>query len=115
MPEPTEQNYADALDEEQARLNAGWQCSGCGSTKHLLTIQANGPLSCCPERRLEPPDIACHFVTNEDQLAYVCWDGNQELPTWTWYRPKPLTLSQAQALKDRAEIALGGTLAIVKA
>lgn len=40
---------------EQARLNMGWRCSGCGSGKHILAIRDAGKRSCCPERRLVPP------------------------------------------------------------
>jgi hypothetical protein len=43
---------------EQARLNMGWQCSGCGSTQHILTIRdRTGAISCCPERCLVPAKL----------------------------------------------------------
>ena len=40
---------------EQAQLNMGWSCSGCGSTKHILWLRDHGHRSCCPERELIPP------------------------------------------------------------
>ena len=42
---------------EQARLNMGWRCSGCGSTKHILWIRDHKHISCCPDRRLVPPPV----------------------------------------------------------
>lgn len=42
---------------EQARLNMGWKCSGCGSTKHILWLRDHGHVSCCPERELIPPNV----------------------------------------------------------
>ena len=41
--------------QEQALINAGWQCSNCGNKQHILTIRDNGEVSCCPERDLAPP------------------------------------------------------------
>ena len=41
---------------EQARLNMGWSCSGCGSTHHILWLRDQGHISCCPERELVPPN-----------------------------------------------------------
>ena len=45
---------------EQARLNMGWRCSGCGSTKHILWLRDHGRISCCPERDLVPPTTTNH-------------------------------------------------------
>ena len=44
---------------EQARLNMGWKCGGCGSASHILEILDGGHRSCCPERRLVPPTEWC--------------------------------------------------------
>lgn len=59
---------------EQARLNMGWRCSGCGSTKHILWIRDNKHISCCPERRLVPPP-----VMYEDQLPEMT---DEEYSMW---------------------------------
>ena len=41
---------------EQARLNMGWRCSGCGSSWHILRIRDGGHSSCCDKRELIPPN-----------------------------------------------------------
>ncbi|MEY2655892.1 MAG: hypothetical protein RLZZ524_2920 [Pseudomonadota bacterium] len=40
---------------EQARLNMGWRCAGCGSADHILTLRDRGHVSCCLKRQLELP------------------------------------------------------------
>jgi hypothetical protein len=48
---------------EQVRLNMGWRCSGCGSTKHILWLRDHKHISCCPERNLVPPNaLVGHFI-----------------------------------------------------
>jgi hypothetical protein len=40
---------------EQAQLNAGWSCSECGSSVHILHLRDCGHISCCPDRKLSRP------------------------------------------------------------
>jgi hypothetical protein len=62
---------------EHVRLNRGWRCSGCGSTKHILWIRHHNHISCCPERRLVPPP-----VMHEDDLPEMTDD---EYSKWFAY------------------------------
>lgn len=41
---------------EQAKLNAGYRCQGCGSSQHILTLRDRGLHSCCAMRCLVPPN-----------------------------------------------------------
>jgi hypothetical protein len=54
---------------EQAKLNMGWKCSGCGSGVHILVLRWAGHISCCPERKLEPPKTVGQGIDDIGE----CW------------------------------------------
>jgi hypothetical protein len=47
--------------------------------------------------------------------AWVRWNPDNHLPCFTFIRPEGVSLSDAEALKARADICCGGTLRIVEA
>jgi hypothetical protein len=46
--------------------------------------------------------------------SFVCWDPNTNLPRFTFERPDGVSFTEAEALKERADICCGGTLRIVR-
>ncbi|MFN9622026.1 MAG: hypothetical protein ACK587_04200 [Cyanobacteriota bacterium] len=48
-------------------------------------------------------------------LAWIRWESSSKImPCFTFQRPDGVTLEEAEALKDRADICCGGTLKIVE-
>jgi hypothetical protein len=46
--------------------------------------------------------------------SFVCWDPSTNLPRFTFQRPDGVSFTEAEALKNRADICCGGTLRIVR-
>jgi hypothetical protein len=74
-----------------------------------------------------PPDISTsrHPLTQPLVMSYVvsvdgstpAWiwkSSSKSMPCFTFQRPDGVTLEEAEALKDRADICCGGTLKIVE-
>jgi len=48
------------------------------------------------------------------QPTWIRWDANTNLPCFTFNQPEGVSPSEAEYLKDRADICCGGTLSIVE-
>ena len=46
--------------------------------------------------------------------SFVCWDFNTNQPRFTFQRPDGVSYTEAEALKERADICCGGTLRVVR-
>ena len=46
--------------------------------------------------------------------SFVCWDPSTNLPRFTFQRPDGVSFTEAEALKERADISCGGTLRVVR-
>jgi hypothetical protein len=46
--------------------------------------------------------------------SFVRWDPSTNLPRFTFQRPDGVSFTEAEALKNRADICCGGTLRIVR-
>lgn len=47
--------------------------------------------------------------------TWIRWNANTNLPCFTFICPEGVSLADAEALKERADICCGGTLSVVEA